>query len=37
VALAAFVGRLGIDLPDLAAQPVLNTRGERVGEIAPGH
>jgi len=31
-ALAAFLGRLGVDLPDLAARPVLNTRGERVGE-----
>ena len=33
-ALAAFLGRLGVDLPDLAARPVLNTRGERVGETA---
>ena len=32
-AFAAFLGRLGVELPDLAAQPVLNTRGERVGEI----
>jgi L-asparaginase II len=32
-ALAAFLARLGVDLPDLAARPVLNTRGERVGEI----
>jgi len=32
-ALAAFLGRLGIDLPGLAVRPVLNTRGERVGEI----
>jgi L-asparaginase II len=32
-ALAAFLGRLGLDLPDLARRPVLNTRGERVGEI----
>jgi L-asparaginase II len=31
--LAAFLGRLGVDLPDLAARPVLNTRGDRVGEI----
>ena len=31
-ALAAFLGRLGLDLPDLAARPVLDTRGERVGE-----
>ena len=33
-ALAAFLGRFGVDLPDLAARPVLNTRGERVGETA---
>jgi L-asparaginase II len=33
-ALAKFLGRLGVDLPDLAAWPVLNTRGERVGETA---
>jgi L-asparaginase II len=33
-ALAAFLGRLGVDLPDLAARPVLNTRGEPVGETA---
>jgi L-asparaginase II len=32
-ALAAFLSGLGVDLPDLAARPVLNTRGERVGEI----
>ena len=32
-ALAAFLGPLGIDLPDLAVQPVLNTRGECVGEV----
>jgi len=32
-ALAAFLARLGVDLPDLAARPVLNTRGEPVGEI----
>jgi len=32
-ALAAFLGPLGVDLPDLATRPVLNTRGERVGEI----
>lgn len=36
-ALAAFLARLGLELPSLATQPVLNTRGERVGEIAPGH
>ena len=35
-ALAAFLGRLGVDLPDLAKRPVLNTRGERVGEIVTG-
>ena len=32
-ALAAFLGLLGVDLPELAARPVLNTRGERVGEV----
>jgi L-asparaginase II len=32
-ALAAFLGELAVDLPDLAARPVLNTRGERVGEV----
>ena len=32
-ALAAFLGRLGVDLPDLAAAPLLNTRGELVGEV----
>jgi L-asparaginase II len=32
-ALAAFLAQLGVDLPDLAARPVLNTRGERVGAI----
>ena len=32
-ALAAFLVRLGVELPDLAARPILNTRGERVGEI----
>ena len=31
--LAAFLGRLGIDLPDLVARPVLNTRGDQVGEV----
>jgi len=35
-ALAAFLGRLGVELPDLAAPPVVNTRGERVGEIVTG-
>jgi L-asparaginase II len=33
-ALAAFLGGLGVDLPDLASRPVLNTRGEQVGELA---
>jgi L-asparaginase II len=32
-ALAAFLGRLGVDLVDLATRPVLNTRGDCVGEI----
>jgi L-asparaginase II len=32
-ALAAFLGELGVDLPGFAARPVLNTRGERVGEV----
>ena len=32
-ALASFLGALGRDLPDLAAVPVVNSRGERVGEI----
>ena len=32
-ALAAFLGQLAVELPDLAERPVLNTRGERVGEI----
>jgi L-asparaginase II len=32
-ALAALLARLGIDLPDFAARPILNTRGDRVGEI----
>jgi L-asparaginase II len=32
-ALAAFLGRLGVDVPELATRQVLNTRGERVGEI----
>jgi L-asparaginase II len=32
-ALAAFLARLGVDLPALAARPVLSTRGEQVGEI----
>ena len=32
-ALAAFLRRLGVDPPDLAIRPVLNTRGEQVGEL----
>jgi L-asparaginase II len=32
-ALAAFLAGLGVDLPDLAARPVINTRGERVGDV----
>jgi L-asparaginase II len=32
-ALAIFLGGLGVELADLATQPVLNTRGEQVGEI----
>jgi L-asparaginase II len=32
-ALATFLGALGLDLPDLAEVPVVNSRGERVGEI----
>jgi L-asparaginase II len=33
-ALAAFLGPLGVELPELARRPVLNTRDERVGEIS---
>ena len=32
-AVATFLGALGLDLPDLAEVPVVNSRGERVGEI----
>jgi L-asparaginase II len=32
-ALATFLGTLGVDLPDLATRPVLNTRGDRVGDL----
>lgn len=32
-ALAAFLAHLGVDLPDLAARPMRNTRGDLVGEI----
>jgi L-asparaginase II len=31
--LAAFLAGRGVDLPELAVRPILNTRGERVGEI----
>jgi L-asparaginase II len=31
-ALAAFLGPLGVELPGLAETPLVNTRGERVGE-----
>jgi L-asparaginase II len=33
-ALATFLARLGVDVPELAVLPVTNTRGERVGEAA---
>jgi L-asparaginase II len=33
-ALAAFLALFGIDLPELATRPIVNTRGEPVGEIA---
>jgi L-asparaginase II len=33
-ALAAFFGRLGVDLAEFSEIPLLNSRGERVGEIA---
>lgn len=33
-ALAAFLPQLGVELPELATRPVLDTRGERVGVIA---
>jgi L-asparaginase II len=32
-AVAVFLGRLGIDLPELATAPVTNSRRERVGEL----
>jgi L-asparaginase II len=32
-ALADFLAPLGIDLPELAARPIRNTRGDQVGEI----
>jgi L-asparaginase II len=33
-ALAALLARLGVELPGLAETPLVNSRGERVGEIA---
>ena len=33
-ALAALLGRLGVDLPELAETTLVNSRGERVGEVA---
>jgi L-asparaginase II len=35
-ALAAFLAELGVDLPGLAACPVINTCGDRVGTIVTG-
>ena len=32
-ALGTFLGRLGVDLPDLGARPVLTTRGEPAGSL----
>jgi L-asparaginase II len=32
-ALAAFLGELGHELPELAVQPVLDSRKEQVGEV----
>jgi L-asparaginase II len=32
-ALAAFLASLGVDLPGLAEVPIVNTRGDRVGEL----
>jgi L-asparaginase II len=32
-ALAAFLGKLGVDMSELAARPVRDTRGELVGEV----
>jgi L-asparaginase II len=32
-AIAAFLGQLGVELPELSERPILNTRGERVGEV----
>ena len=33
-AIAALLGRLGVDLPELAETPLVNSRGERVGTVA---
>jgi L-asparaginase II len=33
-ALAAFLARLGVELPDLEVVPLVNSRGDRVGELA---
>ncbi len=33
-ALAALLGRLGVDLPGFAETPLVNSRGERVGQVA---
>jgi L-asparaginase II len=32
-ALAAFLAPLGTDLPDLAREPLVNSRGEHVGDV----
>jgi L-asparaginase II len=36
-ALATFLQQLGLDLPELAEVPVVNSRGERVGEVVTAH
>ena len=36
-ALAAFLRQFGVDLPDLATRPVLNTRSEQVGELVTSY
>ena len=33
-ALARFLGRHGVELPELAVVPLTNSRGERVGELS---
>ena len=33
-ALSVFLARLGIELPELAEEPVLNSRGDRVGRVS---